>query len=95
MSLTEELISYINKKFDRHYKMQNQLIERQNEILSEMLEFWKHGPAFLEETFQDADDDKIDDAYGEYDVEGQNKKQIHRDWVESGYLNDPLYPKRD
>lgn len=95
MSLTDALIKYIDKKFDRHYKMQNQLIERQNVILSEMLEFWKHGPAFIEETFEDADDEKIDDSYGEYDVNAQAKKQIHEEWVEGGYLDDPLFPKRD
>ncbi len=95
MALTEALIKYIDRKFDRHYKAQNALIEKQNEILEAMLTFWKFGPAFLEETFEDADDEKIDDDYGEYDVQGQNEKQIHTDWVESGYLNDPLFPKRD
>ncbi len=95
MALTEALIKYIDKKFDRHYKMQNQLIERQNEILDEMLQFWKFGPEFLMETMKDADEEPIDDSYGEYDVQGQNEKQIHEDWVESGYVDDPLFPKRD
>ena len=95
MSLTDALIKYIDRKFDRHYKMQNQLIEKQNEILAAMLQFWKFGPAFLEETMDDADVEDIGDDFGEYDVEGQAKKQIHQDWVESGYLDDPLFPKRD
>ncbi len=95
MTLTDALIKYIDRKFDRHYKMQNELIERQNEILSEMLQFWKFGPEFQQETFEDADEEKIDDSYGQYDVEGQNEAQIHEDWVESGYLDDPLFPKKE
>jgi len=95
MSLTDALIKYIDRKFDRHYKMQNELIKKQNDILDEMLQFWKFGPEFLQETFDDADEEKIDDDYGVYDVQGQNEKQVHADWVESGYLNDPLFPKRD
>ena len=84
MSLPESLIKYLDRKFDRHYKAQNILLEQQNLLLQGILEYIQ-GPANQEQLLGSAEEDGIDDTVGEYDTEKQAKDQIHAQWVQDGY----------
>jgi len=84
MSLTETLTKYLDRKFDRHYKAQNLLLEQQNLLLQGILDYIK-GPANQEQMLGSAENDGIDDGYGEYDTEKQAKDQIKEQWVKDGY----------
>jgi len=84
MSLPEALIKYLDRKFDRHYKTQNTLLEQQNLLLQGILDYVK-GPANQEQMLGSAEDDGIDDGYGQYDTENQAKEQIKEQWKKDGY----------
>jgi len=87
MSLSETLIKYLDRKFDRLYKQQNNLLVQQNQLLQGILDYVK-GPANQEQALGTAEEDGIDDEYGQYDTEKQAKEQIKQDWRDQGYPDD-------
>lgn len=87
MSLSETLMKYLDRKFDRLYKQQNNLLVQQNELLQGILDYVR-GPANQESRLGTAEEDGIDDEYGQYDTEKQAKEQIKQDWRDQGYPDD-------
>jgi len=84
MSLSDALIKYLDRKFDRHYKTQNLLLEQQNALLQGLLDYVM-GPANQEQHLGSAEEDGIDDSHGEFDIDKHAEEQIKAQWVKDGY----------
>ncbi len=84
MKLFDELTAYFDRKFERNYKAQNLLLEQQNTLLQGILDYVT-GPANQEQLLGSAEEDKIDDSVGEYDVQRHAEEDIKAQWVKDGY----------
>lgn len=78
----------IEAKLGLAEKRSNKLLEQQNEILKELLDFLKHGPEFEVEEFGSAEEDHIEDSMELTNEEELAIKEIQDDWRESGYSDD-------
>ena len=65
-------------------------IDRQTEVLKELVAFLVHGPEYKEQEFQSAEEDQIDDSAGVYATDDQAKDDILQQWRDDGYPDEVL-----
>lgn len=88
MSLTDALIKYLDRKFATLEKRHVRALEQQNEILENLFAYLRFGPDWEQVKMGSAEDDKIDDSAGEFQIDSQAEKDIKDQWVEDGYPDD-------
>lgn len=88
MSMTDSLIKYLDRKFGNLEKRHVKALEQQNVILENLFNYLRFGPEWEQVKMGSAEDDKIDDSAGEFNIDSQAEKDIKKQWVEDGYPDD-------
>jgi len=88
MSLTDALVKYLDRKFATLEKRHVTALEQQNVILEKLFKYLRFGPDWEQVEMGSAEEDKIDDSAGEFNIDSQAEKDIKKQWVEDGYPDD-------